>query len=140
MSADERIKELEDALVSQRMVNEKLTEKNIELEDRLESTMERLKKAIAHYPNGADGCSCLFDRNNKQIKCCSMHADIMEENRRLKEELPNKIPEWEYRPCEFGHTFCWAGTTTDEEPPRGVKCACGLVETDGKGGYVLVHG
>lgn len=34
-----------------------------------------------------------------------------------------------YKPCQFGHTFTWTGSSAfpDSEPPEGLSCACGAV-------------
>lgn len=48
---------------------------------------QKWKDAIAKYPNGADGCCCLFDRDQNQVGWCSIHAELRDENIALKAEL-----------------------------------------------------
>jgi hypothetical protein len=55
--------------------------------NRVEDAMERWKKAKARYPNGAEGCCCLFDKDEKQINWCSVHAELRDERDRLRERL-----------------------------------------------------
>ena len=60
----------------------------IEIGKKREDAMhERWKKATAKYPNGADGCCCLFDKDEKQINWCSVHAELRDERDRLRERL-----------------------------------------------------
>lgn len=48
---------------------------------------EKWKSAIARYPNGANGCCCLFDNDQNQILWCSPHAKLRNELSRLTAAL-----------------------------------------------------
>ena len=50
------------------------------------AAFQRWKDAIAKYPNGADGCCCLFDKDQNQIGWCSVHAEPRDEIAALKKE------------------------------------------------------
>jgi hypothetical protein len=65
---EERVKELE-------------TELKV-MTRRADEHLERWKKAKAKYPNGAEGCCCLFDKDEKQINWCSVHAELRDERAR----------------------------------------------------------
>ncbi len=51
---------------------------------------QKWKDAIAKYPNGADGCCCLFDRDQNQVGWCSIHAELRDENIALKAEMQRR--------------------------------------------------
>lgn len=51
-----------------------------------DGAFERWKSAIAKYPNGADGCCCLFDDNENQVQWCTPHAELRDENDALTAE------------------------------------------------------
>lgn len=46
--------------------------------------LTQLEKLAHKYPNGATGCCCLFDDNERQIVTCSIHATLKAENAMLK--------------------------------------------------------
>ena len=71
-------------------LEEQVTELEAELNvmtHRADEYLERWKKAKAKYPNGAEGCCCLFDEDNNQIDWCSVHAELRDERDRLRERL-----------------------------------------------------
>ena len=81
--------------VSERLkVNQPICGRIAELESDLEAMthqakehLKRWKTARARYLNGADGCCCLFDKDEKQINWCSVHAELRDERDRLRERL-----------------------------------------------------
>ena len=63
----------------------------IEMGKKREDAMYDLwKKAKARYPNGAEGCCCLFDKDGNQINWCSVHAELRDERDALKAELDKR--------------------------------------------------
>jgi hypothetical protein len=57
------------------------------LKDERDAANRRWERARARYLNGADGCCCLFDKDEKQINWCSVHAELRAERDRLRERL-----------------------------------------------------
>ena len=88
-------------------LEERVTELEAELKvmtHRADEYLERWRKARARYPNGAEGCCCLFDEDNNQIDWCAVHAELRDErdglkedNERLREAL-NRIASWREGP------------------------------------------
>ena len=63
-----------------------------------DGAFERWKSAIAKYPNGADGCCCLFDDNENQVQWCTPHAELRDENDALtaeRDKLKARVAELE---------------------------------------------
>jgi hypothetical protein len=54
----------------------KIAEANLLKKDNLIKNLEeRVKKYMAKYPNGANGCCCLFDDDNELISSCLHHKE-----------------------------------------------------------------
>ena len=85
----------------------------IEMGKKREDAMhERWKKATAKYPNGAEGCCCLFDKDGNQINWCSVHAELRDELYRIKTSVKKKFPS--HARCENckhwnGERYCLTG-------------------------------
>jgi predicted nuclease with TOPRIM domain len=63
-----------------------------------DGAFERWKSATAKYPNGADGCCCLFDDNENQVQWCTPHAELRDENDALtaeRDKLTARVKELE---------------------------------------------
>jgi chromosome segregation ATPase len=63
-----------------------------------DGAFERWKSAISKYPNGADGCCCLFDDNENQVQWCTPHAELRDENDALtaeRDKLTARVKELE---------------------------------------------
>jgi len=70
-----------------------------------DGAFERWKSAIAKYPNGADGCCCLFDDNENQVQWCTPHAELRDENDALtaeRDKLKARVAELEAEMREIG--------------------------------------
>jgi len=53
----------------------KAERKLMEKEVIIKNLEERVKKYMAKYPNGANGCTCLFDDDEKLITLCPFHKE-----------------------------------------------------------------
>jgi len=110
------VSEMHDALIAEfnemRAENKRLCKRIAELEaenHRLivqrDGAFERWKSAIAKYPNGADGCCCLFDDNENQVQWCTPHAELRDENDALtaeRDKLKARVAELEAEMREIG--------------------------------------
>ena len=65
---------------------EALLEKDLEIAA-LTKQLETHKRLNVKYPNGANGCCCLFDDEENPISWCKPHADLRDENLRLMDGI-----------------------------------------------------
>lgn len=68
---------------NEKMQSEKILKEMKEENNKLRKQRDRMteywKKSKAKYPNGANGCCCLFDNDQNQIAWCSIHAGLRDE-------------------------------------------------------------
>ena len=68
----------------------------------LTAQLETHKRLNRKYPQGANGCCCLFDDEDNQIEWCAPHAELRDERDRLGEAL-RIISQ---RVCDFNYNQC----------------------------------
>ena len=64
-----------DHLIELIQAQTELAQKNIVIS----GLTKRYKKVMAKYPNGAEGCCCLFDDDGNLIRSCGFHKDLIDQ-------------------------------------------------------------